>query len=149
MGHRPKVAAGGFTLVEVILALFILGLVIGLSIPLAGRAADGIRARADVAGFSAILRHAREQAITTQRPHVVHVEPADRRMTIVAGEADVRASRSFAERLTVEAPTGSALTVRFEPYGVSTGGEFRLRSGAVVYRVSVDALTGRVRVERE
>jgi hypothetical protein len=39
--------------------------------------------------------------------------------------------------------------VRFEPQGGSSGGDFRLASGGVVYRVTVDALTGRVRSVRQ
>jgi len=38
--------------------------------------------------------------------------------------------------------------VSFEPQGGSSGGDFRLTAGTVVYRVTVDALTGRVRSGR-
>jgi hypothetical protein len=42
-----------------------------------------------------------------------------------------------------------ALTVRFEPQGSSSGGEFHLTSGDIRYRVTVEAVTGRVRNQRE
>jgi hypothetical protein len=38
--------------------------------------------------------------------------------------------------------------VRFEPWGGSSGGDFTLTSSGRRYRVTVDAVTGRVRTER-
>ena len=152
MGHhaeRTEVARGGFTFIEVVLVLFVLGVVAALAVPTIGRSLDTIRARADVAGFSAVMRHAREQAITSQRPHAVVVEPAERRLVILADEKEVRSSRTLSARLSIQAEPPAALTVRFEPHGVSSGGEFHLRSGGVGYRVAIDGLTGRVRAERE
>ena len=64
-------------------------------------------------------------------------------------DGEVRETRALPERLTVEATPPPALTVRFEPQGGSSGGDFRLASGAITYRVTVDALTGRVRSSRQ
>ena len=41
------------------------------------------------------------------------------------------------------------LTVRFEPHGVSSGGDFRVGAGGLAYLVSVDRLTGRVSIARQ
>jgi prepilin-type N-terminal cleavage/methylation domain-containing protein len=149
VGGDIKVGERGFTLLELIVTLFILALAVGLSAPALGRNVQALRARAEVAGFSAVLRHAREQAITSQRTHSVVIDPAEHRVTIVTGEQDVRATKALPAHLTVEASPPPALTVRFEPQGVSTGGTFHLTSGDVRYRVTVDSLTGRVRTARE
>ena len=69
-------------------------------------------------------------------------------MTIAAGQA-VRETRTLPPRVRVEASPPPALMVRFDPGGSSTGGDFRLTSGPVSYRVTVDAVTGRVRVQRD
>jgi len=120
-------------------------------VPTIGRSTESVRVRAEVAGFSAMLRHARERAIVTRTPQAVVIDPAARRVRRLAGgpEGEVRESRPLSERLTVEADPPPALTVRFEPQGGSSGGDFRLASGAIVYRVTVDALTGRVRSARQ
>lgn len=146
---RPEVAAGGFTFIEVVLVLLVLGVVAALAVPTIGRSVDTIRARADVAGFSAVMRHAREQAITTQRPHAVVVEPGEHRLVILIDEKEVKSSRTLSPRVSIEANPPPALTVRFEPHGVSSGGEFHLRSNGLAYRIAIDSLTGRVRAERE
>lgn len=149
MGRRAEVAARGFTLLELVVTLFVLALAVGLVAPAIGRSVDAVLARADVSGFAATLRHAREQAIATRQRYAVVVDPLERRVTVTAGDDDVRVRRSLSPRVAVEATPPSALTVRFEPQGSSSGGEFRLTSGAVAYRVTVDAATGRVRSHRE
>jgi prepilin-type N-terminal cleavage/methylation domain-containing protein len=149
MGHRHEVAARGFTLLEVIVTLFVVALAVGVVVPVVGRSTETLRGRSQVARVSALLRHARDQAITTRRNHAVVIDPAAHRTTIIAGRDEVRETRALPPDLGVEASPPSALTVRFEPNGVSSGAEFRLTAGPVRYRVTVDALTGRVRVERQ
>jgi prepilin-type N-terminal cleavage/methylation domain-containing protein len=143
-------ASRGFTLLELVVTLFVIVLTIGLAVPVIGRSSNAIRARADVAGFSAVLRHARERAITTRKSHAVVIDPAARKMTVLAGgtDGDVKETRTLPERLTVQATPPPALTVRFEPEGTSSGAEYRVTAGDVIYRVTVDPVTGRVKNTR-
>lgn len=149
MGQQPKVDARGFTLLELIVTLLVVAVAVGLVAPTIGRSTESLRARAEVAGFSATFRHAREQAITTRQQYTVVVSPTIHLMTVTTGEDEVRWTRALSNRIEVRAVTPGALTVRFEPQGTSSGGEFRLVSGKVTYRVNVDAVTGRVRNYRE
>jgi prepilin-type N-terminal cleavage/methylation domain-containing protein len=149
MGRGQAVGTRGFTLVELVVTLLVLALAVGLVLPAIGRGTDSIRARADVARFSALLRHTRDQAITNQRTYTLQVDPAARRVTVVAGADEVVETRPLPADLRVEAEPPPRLDVRFEPYGVSTGGDFKVTSGGWRYRVLVDALTGRVRAVRE
>ena len=143
-------ASRGFTLLELVVTLFVIVLTIGIAVPVIGRSSNAIRARADVAGFSAVLRHARERAITTRVSHAVVIDPAARKMTVLAGgtDGDVKETRTLSERLTVQATPPPALTVRFEPEGTSSGADYRVTAGDVVYRVTVDPVTGRVKNTR-
>jgi type II secretion system protein H len=148
MGKRHEVDAKGFTLLELIVTLFVVALAVGIVVPVVGRGTETLRGRSEIARFSAMLRHARDQAITTRQGHAVVIDPAAHRATIVAGQDEVRQTRSLPPELGVEANPPQALTVRFEPNGVSSGGEFRLTTGRTRYRVTVEPLTGRVRAER-
>jgi prepilin-type N-terminal cleavage/methylation domain-containing protein len=149
MGRRAKVDRRGFTLLELLVTLLVLALALGVTMPSIGRGIEAVRARADVARFSAMLRHAREQAITTRRPHAVVVDPAAHRLLLLGGDDEVRETRALRADLTVEPNPPNAFRVSFQPHGVSSGGSFRLVTGGMRYRVSVDALTGRVRADRE
>ena len=152
MGRRAALSSSrGFTLLELVITLSIVALAVGLAVPTIARSTDAIRARADVAGFAAMMRHARERATVTRKSQAVVVDPATRRVSLMAGgpEGEVRESRTLPERLSIQAEPPPALIVRFEPQGGGSGGDFRLTSGNVVYRVTVDALTGRVRSARE
>jgi general secretion pathway protein H len=148
MGIRHEVDAKGFTLLELIVTLFVVALAVGLVVPVIGRSTETFRARAEVARFSAMLRHAHDQAITTRRGYAVVIDPMGRRATIVAGRDEVTQTRTLPPDLDIEARSPEALTVRFEPNGVSTGADLQLRTGRTRYRVTVDSFTGRVRVER-
>lgn len=148
MGNRAEIASRGFTLLELIVTLFLIGLAVAVVGPAVGRGVETIQARADVAGFLAVFRHAREQAITTQHAFSVVVDPIGHRVTLVTGEDEVRSVRALPARVTVEADPPPALTVKFEPQGLSSGGDFRFTSGTVRYRVTIDAITGRVRSAR-
>jgi prepilin-type N-terminal cleavage/methylation domain-containing protein len=148
MGQRREVDSQGFTLLELIVTLFVIALAVGLVAPVIGRSTDSLRGRSEIARFSAMLRYARDQAITTRRGYAFVIDPMAHKATIVAAPDEVMRTRPLPSDLTVEANPPQALIVRFEPNGVSSGGDFRLTSGGTRYRITVDPLTGRVRVER-
>jgi type II secretion system protein H len=141
----------GFTLLEVIVTLLVLVIATALAMPAVGRGTEGLRARSDATRFSALLRHTREQAITARKPHEVVIDPETRRITVKAGRDDPRIALTLPERVKIDANPPPALTVRFEPYGGSSGGDFMLTSSASSvfrYHITVDAITGRVKTER-
>ena len=140
----------GFTLLELIVTLFVIALATAIVMPAVGRGTEGLRVRAEVAGFSAFLRGAREQAVTTRADLLVTVDPTARLVVEASADDQVRARHSLPEGISIEADPPTALTVRFSPEGFSTGGTFRIASAhGVAYRVTVDSLTGRVRSRRE
>jgi general secretion pathway protein H len=149
MGQQPKVDARGFTLLELIVTLVVVAVAVGLVAPAIGRSTETLRTRAEVAGFSATFRHAREQAITTRQAFTVLVNPTSHLLTVTTGEDEVRWTRALSKRVEIRADTPNSLAVRFEPQGTSSGGNFHLVSGKIAYRVTVDAVTGRVRNQRE
>ncbi|MBI2206842.1 MAG: GspH/FimT family protein [Candidatus Rokubacteria bacterium] len=138
----------GFTLLELVVVLFVIALAAGLAAPTMTRSLDSLKVRGEIAGFSAVLRHAREQAITTRRTHRVVVDPTEHQVRVFAGE-ELRRTRAIPERWTIQAAGTTGLAVRFEPHGASTGGEYRIAVNDVSWRVTIDPMTGRVRSARE
>jgi general secretion pathway protein H len=136
----------GFTLIEIAVVLLVLAVAAAVVVPAVGRGADALRARTEVAGFSAFLRYAREQAITRGEAQEVRVEPERGQMLLTpAGTTAVRSFRRFAIPLRIQLDPPRALTVRFSPQGLSSGGVFRIEApGRRVWEVAVDPITGRV-----
>jgi len=136
----------GFTLVELAVTLLVLVLATFLVAPSVSRGLDGLRARADVSGFSRYLRAAREQAVTRGETQQVRLEADGRTLVMLAeGSAAARSSRHFAFLLGIEPDPPNARTVTFQPQGLSSGGAFYiLAPGNRRYLVTVDAITGRV-----
>lgn len=137
--------ARAFTLIEVAVVLFVLALATAVVVPGIGRGTEALKARAEVSGFSAFLRYAREQAITRRRTQEVRIDPEARLIVLAeAGSDTVRSSRRIAREMRIAAEP-AALIVRFLPQGLSSGGKYRLEApGGRIYEVTVDALTGRV-----
>src|SRR5256712_14221501 len=95
MGQQPEIDSRGFTLLELIITLLVVAVAVGLAAPTIGRSTAGMRARAEVAGFSATLRHAREQAITTRQAHTAVFNPGRRLLTVTTGADEVSWTRAL------------------------------------------------------
>jgi general secretion pathway protein H len=136
----------GFTLIEVVVVMFVLALASAVVVPAVGRGTEALQARTEVAGLSAFLRYARQQAITRRESQEVRIDPQAHRAILTAvGSAEVRSSRRLHSALRIDASPPAALTVRFLPQGLSTGGTFRIEApGGRVYLITVEPLTGRV-----
>jgi len=142
----PRRHQQGFTLIEVIVVMLVVGLAAAVVVPGVGRGVDAFRARAEVSGFSAFLRYAREQAVTRRVSQEVRVIPDARLILLTSGGSDrARVSRRIGQGVRIDATAPSGLVVKFLPEGRSSGGAFRIEGpGGRVYTVTVDALTGRV-----
>lgn len=143
-GHKTR----GFTLIELAVTLLVLALAAAVAAPSLARGMDTVRARAEAAGIASLLRAAREQAITQNRPYEVRVRSEEGFVEVRTGES-VSATRRLAVgvRVTAEPPTPRVIT--FLPQGLSSGARLRVEMpGRRAYLITVDPLTGRVATRR-
>ena len=151
-GPPPSAAAtatAGFTLLELLVCLVILAFVAALVPPMLARTAERSSLRTAVASLGSELRLARSGAITANAVRGVVIDTDGRSF----GPLGRPARHRLPENATVvvrsaaaaDVPAGSA--IRFFPNGSSTGGEIALAAGNSGFLVSVNWLTGRVRVE--
>lgn len=140
--HRPRSA--GFTLVEVLLVLFLAALVMGLvGVSLSGRV-SAAEARAAARDVMAGLRWTRTRAILDKEERVFVVDAENR--TWQAPEREIVTLPDGVEVVLTTARTEltgeNAGGIRFFPDGGSTGGHVDLVVRGRTHRVDVAWLTG-------
>ncbi len=133
---RGRAAERGFTLLEMLVVLAVLGLMVGLVVARGPLRSAGLDARLAANQLAGTLRAARSQAIAADRPVAVAINAA--LATVQVGNAPPR-------------PVGAAITgltqpLVFLPDGSSRGAAVIVAAGPMRKRVSVDWLTGRVSI---
>lgn len=142
--------AAGFTLIEMIVVLAVIGLVLALVLPNLGHSSGRYALAATAHDVAATLRIARDRAIARNRPtrfvanassfgsaedHHLRQVPPGITLSIVGREQTVTRDR--------------ASGIRFFPDGSSTGGRIDLKAGTARYAVLVDWLNGDVSIEAQ
>ena len=147
---RPHSIGGtaGFTLLEMLVVLALLGLSLGLVLGAGRPVPAGTAARAAASEIANALRLARSQAILGNRPVAVTLDLASRRYRV--GAASDRGLPPGIE-LGLFTASGQVLgtaagRIRFEPDGSSTGGRIIVTGGSRAVSVGVDWLSGRASV---
>jgi len=133
----------GFTLIELMVVLFIMAIVSAISAPSVGRGMEGLRVRSEVQGIVAFLRHGRQQAITKVHSYTVTFNSVAHAFSLTEEDSDtVQSSRPVSSSIRIVA---DQLSIVFSPQGFSTGGSLLLEgAGGRSYRITVHPLTGRV-----
>lgn len=134
----------GFTLIEVLAVLAILGLVAGLVAARGPQRSAALDLRAAAAQVAGAMRLARTQAIAGNTPVAVQLDPAAHALRVGAA-APRRLPPGLAVSVISVAEPGRP-SITFAPDGSSTGGRVELAAGARRMQVGVDWLTGRVSV---
>ena len=139
----------GFTLIEVVCALAIIGLLAALVLPAIPRATSQARLAGYAVEVAALLKGDRNAAIRDHVP-VATTFDADRREvrsgasdTVVEIPADVTFAALLAQRC-LGRRAGS--TIDFFPGGESCGGAIAISRNGVGYQIRVNWLTGGVEI---
>jgi len=147
---RANRAATGFTLVEMLVVLVIVGLMLALVGSSISRNISGAEMRTAASKVASSLRYTRTQAILRKQEQVFLLDTETR--TYQTGK---REPVTLPEGMMVELNTArSELTsetaggIRFYPDGGSTGGNVRLEANGRIYQVNVAWLTGEASVAR-
>lgn len=137
--RRPHPAAG-FTLIEILVVLAIVGLVLAVVMPNLGPSTETAELRAAASELRALLRTTRSSAITANRDLVITIDLSGQGYAL-DGAAHPFRSTGFAERrLRVEPP---ARLVFFATGGAS-GGRLTIRGRRGEQAIDIDSASGQV-----
>ena len=144
-GHRQC----GFTLVELLVVLLILGLVLVLVPTGFDRVMPSLGLKASVREAAAVFREARSLAVRGNRQAVVVIN-TEAKTYHLGSSADVYTlDQGYGVNLVAAASEqldDSTGRIRFFPDGSSTGGRLTLSKNETKYHVVVDWLTGRAEI---
>ena len=145
---RRRDGEAGFTLVEIIVCLAILGFALALIVGHKPPSSAGLELRGSAAELASQLRLARSEAVLRNRPIAFELDVAAHRFRIAEGPARQLSPKLTITLLTIAGEQRDASTgdIRFNPDGSSSGGRITLADGARKLTVGVDWLSGRVTV---
>ena len=142
----------GFTLLEILLALVIAGVLLAVAVPNFGPAVARAQLYSATRDVASALRHARGQAVIRGRDAEFELD-LDRHRYRVTGRnrpfdlpGPVRLGLYTAQSETVAEGIGR---IRFFPDGSATGGRVTLEGGGRKQSVDVSWLTGEVTIREE
>ncbi|MAC35447.1 MAG: general secretion pathway protein GspH [Haliea sp.] len=139
----------GFSLLELMVALAIAGLILALAVPASTTLYDNIRYRQAVRDAVTLFASARHLALDTGRRQDVVVDPEARTLTLDGRTHALPAGVGLTVHAARELSGGREGVIRFYPEGGASGGgiDIETRGGGGV-KVVVDWLTGGVEQER-
>lgn len=135
----------GFTVLEMLTVLVLLGIMATVAVPTVGRFLDSLETRKQTEKVLSALRYARLTAITKGDTVHVAVDEADPSVLLLSGAVNERRSVNEDWRLELE-PT----EILFFPEGQATPATLvfaRADGGGAGFEVSLDALTGLPQVQ--
>ena len=152
---REKQFDPGFNLLEIILAMFIIGLVMAVSFPALMRGNSTFRLHAAGRDVLSTMRYAREKAISEQMEMRLVVDREARKILLTDEAGDGERALQLPEEVSIQRMVlwgrevqQPAMAIRFLPNGSSESGELFLASKkGIVVRIITDPITGSARLQ--
>lgn len=149
MVQRKRQLTAGFTLLELLVVLVLMGLVTGVAVPLLASGMPGTQLKASVRDLLAGLRQARDRAIIRRQDTALTIDVRKHAFQ-VSGDPHIYQLPSKVQIGLFVADTqagGDVGAFRFYPDGSSTGGRVTVSLDRTTYRIDVDWLTGMARLQ--
>jgi prepilin-type N-terminal cleavage/methylation domain-containing protein len=145
----------GFTLLELLIAVLLMGLALAVSYPSLSRGSSALRLRAAGRDVYNTLRYAREKAVTEQTGMKVLVDRQAQKLILSDDLGEGAQTYAMPEGIKIQriARAGNEvmdgpLAIRFLPNGSSDEAEILLKSASGSYlRIIADPITGGARIE--
>ena len=141
--------ARGFSLIELVVVLAILGLAYSLVPPLFSGAREGVELKSATRQLAAGLRKARNYAVARRTEGVLTLDVETRDFTVSGDTRTYHLPRRLQLKLVTaerDVVNDKLASIRFYADGSSNGGRITLGSGERSFELDVNWLTGRVAI---
>lgn len=146
----------GFTLIEIIIVLFIIGIASGLIGIAMTKSSGGLEVRKFTKEISAVLRHARTRAVSEKKIYCFVIDRDEQAFRLYAEDTDYKnidlvLDKPIPEKLemALQGSDEDSSHIEFMPRGNSSGGVIEIiKENGDGYFVSVNRITGKVVVEK-
>ena len=140
-GWRLRDRHGGFSMLEIVMAMVVLGLLATLGLPFV-RAQRGTAAlQAEALRMAALLRADRNAAIASGITQTVLVDPQAGRLRSARTSGEIVLPQEMSLRL-----SGAGAGFRFYPDGRASGGQLIIRSGLQTVEIDISGPTALIRI---
>lgn len=138
----------GFTLLELIVVMALLGIVAAMAIPQYNKALDNVKLKADAKKMARVLQYARQQAITTGQSKTVYFYDQTTKYKVRDGDTYWLSSGITYKGLTYNGTYEGKPAYVFSPSGApsSCGTVYLQNRQGKVLHVIVSVAAGRVRI---
>lgn len=158
-----KTTYSGFTLIELTLVIFFMGLIAGLTTPFVMSTLDRMELQSSARQVTSALRYARSEAVAIKQPVIFNGDLTDNKFW-VSTEYDNQVPRvvfindpvrfgHFLDEVKKEKYRDGKFTVTFFPQGNSSGGLISMEIGEPEksenhYAINIDPITGKAKLEK-
>ena len=148
-------AVKGFTLIEIIIVLFIIGLATGIAGIMISRNTSNVGLRTFTKEIASVLRYARNSAVSEKQIYCLAVDHEKNMVTLFSESTDYKNINIV---LSKDLPDGIELVIgdgredehlEFSPHGSSSGGLIQIRDKeGRAYFIEINRITGKITVDK-
>jgi type II secretion system protein H len=150
----------GFTLLELVLVLLLMGLIAGLTLPFVASTLDRLKLQSEVRQIASTLQFARSEAISKKTLLTIKIDIDKNQYWLTMPKQDeISQSKPIDETVRIldyqssdKTLTEGSFRILFYPRGNSSGGTLRFQSindkeEENIYAVIIDPITGKPKIE--
>lgn len=159
--NKPRcLGNGGFTLLEILLVLFLMALIAGLTLPFVVSTLDRIKLQSEARQMASALQFARSEAITKKTLFTFNANINENQYWLaIPKEKEVTQTKTLDESVRIKNYEGDeenfsdgTFVINFYPRGNSSAGTIHLQSSEsedepLVYAIKIDPITGKSKIE--
>jgi len=151
----------GFSLLELVLVLFLMGLIVGLALPFVVETLDRVKLQSEARQIASTIQFARSEAISKKKLFTFNANIDQNKYWLaIPKEKKIIQSKTLDESVRIrkykhveDTLTNGNFIINFYPLGNSSAGSIHLQSSideseATVYAIIIDPITGKPKIKR-